>query len=382
MRLSRLVILFLALTVTCGLGAQDTHYTLHDYSPLSLNPANTGAFRGTIRVGGIYRGQWYSVNGINSPTAYLDATLPFAFRKQDWIGVGLSMVNDKANYTGMPVEGLGDVEPIFDITQNFFGFSAAYHLAFDKKRRNVLTIGAQYGSISYGAEVENSFAQAANIEFSGTFQSEDFNEFTSRTMGGGMNPGQGSQNDNQSENDINAGVKLMMVLDPAKDNVFEAGVSMYHLTGPERRSVYTRDTSNLTNPELVRQPNRTSDRRATIHAHARLDVEMNERWRFQPTAYFQQSSATRSLSLQAWGQRNLKEDLDLRLGLGYRTGDAAQVLVGLNFGNLRTALSYDVTLSQARAVTNYQGAFEVSAAYIFNIYKKPDVTPTILCPDI
>jgi hypothetical protein len=72
--------------------------------------------------------------------------------------------------------------------------------------------------------------------------------------------------------------------------------------------------------------------------------------------------------------------MGLRMGLGYRTGDAAKVLVGIDSGQLRAALSYDITLSQARNANSYQGAFEVSAAYIFNIYKKPVVTPKILCP--
>ena len=86
--------------------------------------------------------------------------------------------------------------------------------------------------------------------------------------------------------------------------------------------------------------------------------------------------------MQAWGSRNLKKDLDLRIGLGYRTADAAKVMVGFDTDRLRAALAYDITLSQARNVNSYQGAFELGLAYIFNIYKKPTVVPTILCPDI
>ena len=294
--------------------------------------------------------------------------------------MGLSLVNDKANF-GLLEEG-NNTTPGVDITQNFFGFSAAYHLALDKKRQNIVTIGAQYGSTSYQGDFGGVLAQEGNIQGAPGFQDEAFNEFMATVNS--MNPNSGGSNNDF--NDINAGVKVKLLLDPKKENVFEAGVSMYHLTSPERRTIIMEEDADttMTPPPTMPGPRgrELRDRKATIHAHARLDVEMNDKWRFQPTAFFQQSAATSSLTVQTWGQRNLKKDLDLRLGLGYRTGDALQVLAGLNFSNFRAALSYDVTVSQARAVTNYQGAFEVSAAYIFNVYKKPDVTPTILCPDI
>ena len=370
MRQSRLLFcLLFGLATSLSLGAQDVHYTLHDYAPLWLNPANTGAFSGSIRAGGIYRGQWYSLNGISSPTLYADAPLGFALRKQDWIGVGISMVNDKS----------GDL----DIIQNFFGFSGAYHLSLDKKRTNVLTLGVQYGSTSYGINPEGVLAQSINIGESPDFRDESANELTQ--MGGGL---PGMNNDNESSNDLNAGVKLKILMDAKKGNTFEGGISFLHLNSPKRRTQL--DTSMVgggpnPNPNPTVGGNNNEDtrrRKGTIHAHARLDLEMSEKWRFQPTVFFQNSASTSSVSLQAWGQRALKNDLALRLGLGYRTADAAKVLVGLNWPQLRAALSYDITLSQARNPDSYQGAFELSAAYIFNIYKKPEVRKTILCPDI
>lgn len=381
MRLSRLLTLCFALAITASLSAQDNVYTLHDYAPLWLNPANSGAFAGSVRVGGIYRGQWYSINGIQSPTAYVDAPLAFGLRKQDWIGVGLSLVNSKQPFEGMAPEG-GGMAGSADIVQNFFGFSAAYHLSLDKKRTNILTIGAQYGSISYGGEFARVLTQEGNIPASqGGGGDSGFNEFQPTGMN---NPGGG--NNNNSTNDITAGVKLKMLLDKKKNNIFEAGISYLHLNNPNRVKLFTDTTGMGPNPNPNPGSNSEADklrqRKPTIHGHARLDLEMSEKWRFQPTLMFAQSSSVAFVSAQAWGQRNLKKDLDLRLGLGYRTGDAAQVLVGLDFAQIKTAISYDITLSQSRAVTNYQGAFEVSAMYIFNIYKKPDVAPTILCPDI
>jgi len=374
MRFSRLLF-FLTFTIgTFSLGAQDTHFTLHNYAPLWLNPANTGSFSGTIRVGGVYRGQWHSLNGINTPTAYADATLPFAFRKQDWIGVGFNLVSDNA----------GD----FDIASTFFGFSGAYHLSLDKKRTNILTIGVQYGSTSYGiTRPDGNIVQGRTID-----PSQRGEGFTDPEIIGDPDlpngpGGGGGNNNNQDYNDLNAGVKLKMLLDKKKNNVFEAGVSLLHINRAERRSLLERnlmpgDTTDMGAP-LPRGPGDSEDvrrRRFTIHAHARLDLEMSEKWRFQPTVFLQNSANNTSISLQTWGSRKLKNNLAMRMGLGYRTGDAAKVMFGFDTDKLRGALAYDITLSQARNANSYQGAFELGLAYIFNIYKKPVVDPTILCP--
>lgn len=362
MRFSRLLFFFAFALSTLSLGAQDTHFTLHDYAPLWLNPANTGSFSGSIRAGGIHRGQWFGIDGIETSNLYADAPLAFGFRKQDWVGVGFNFITDDAG-------GL-------DITSSFFGFSGAYHLSLDKKRTNILTLGVQYGSTSYSLSPERLYDQEAtfDIGIQGLGRSEgELSDI----------PGENEDINKLNYNSLNAGVKLKMLLDKKKENVFEAGISLLHLNSPNRRTLIT-DTINNPNPTPGPSPDGGPDsrrRRGTLHAHARLDLEMSEKWRFQPTAFFQSSAGTSSLSLQTWGARELKKNLDLRLGLGYRTGDAAKVMVGFDTDRLRTALAYDITLSQARNVSgSFQGAFELGLAYIFNIYKKPEVVPTILCP--
>ena len=44
-------------------------------------------------------------------------------------------------------------------------------------------------------------------------------------------------------------------------------------------------------------------------------------------------------------QINPEKDLRLKLGPGYRIGDAMQVLLGAETGNLKVMASYDITLS-------------------------------------
>ena len=359
---------FFLVLVTTGLRGQDVHFTLHDYNPLWLNPAQTGAFSGTVRVGGIYRGQWYTLDGFRTPSAYVDAPIIRGLRKQDWIGVGANLINDRA--------GAGGDLPL---VSNYFGFSAAYHLALDEDRRNVFTLGAQYGSTSISLDLENpNLVQQLTID---------------QGLGGGglgqgeLQPdGQNQNGDGESYTDINAGVMFRSLLDEAKGNRLEVGLSMLHLNTPDRASLLrpNRDTTGIPDTSMVNTGDREDERRrrATLHGHARLDLELNEDWRFQPSVFLQHTAGVTSASVQAWASRALKPAVNLRLGLGYRTGDAAQVLVGLDYEQLRAALSYDITLSDKRTVTNYQGGFELSAAYLINIYKKPNVVPTMLCPKL
>ena len=57
----KLTIIFFCLWVCNLLHAQDGHYTQFYQNPLYLNPALIGDPSGAIRLGGIYRTQWQSV---------------------------------------------------------------------------------------------------------------------------------------------------------------------------------------------------------------------------------------------------------------------------------------------------------------------------------
>jgi hypothetical protein len=272
----------------------------------------------------------------------------------------------------------------FNLSSTFFGFSGAYHLSLDKNRTNILTLGVQYGSTSYGLKMPDDTPDQQRIFDVGIGGQGLGGEMIGMPDTGGPN----QNNNNENYNDLNAGVKLKLLLDKKSGNVFEAGISVLHLNRARRNSLIERimipgDTMPDGTPNEPAGGDQDSRRRlGTIHAHARLDLEMSDKWRFQPTAFFQSSAGSSSISMQAWGSRNLKKDLDLRIGLGYRTADAAKVMVGFDTDRLRAALAYDITLSQARNVNSYQGAFELGLAYVFNIYKKPAVAPTILCPDL
>ena len=75
-----------------------------------------------------------------------------------------------------------------------------------------------------------------------------------------------------------------------------------------------------------------------------------------------------------------KKNTIVKAGLGYRLGDAAQALLGAQFGDIRIGASYDLTTSSLRNNTSIKDGFEIAVGYIGKIFKKPNPPATILCP--
>ena len=368
--------LLLCLTVLfCGmsLSAQDVHYTLHNMAPIWLNPAKTGAFLGSVRVGGVYRGQWYGFSGgVQSPNLFADAPIIKGLRDQDWIGVGFNLISDQTGEN--------------DITTTSTGFSGSYHFALDKARKNVITLGAHYASVNYSFNPRMNIDVEQNI--STGLGGEGLNTTEFDNLGMGQGPGGNNNNNRNSFTDINVGLMLRSTLDAQSGDVLELGFAMQHLNTDERRSLLQTNTGGG-GPVMGggvqggSNSREARERPQTIHAHATLDMALTEKWRIMPTAFYQTSANNNSLSIQGWVGRVLPEDRLLRLGIGYRTNDAIKMLIGFDAGQLRAAMAFDLVQGQNLPIDDGSiNAFELSANYIFNIYKKPQPKPQALCPRI
>jgi len=133
----RLFLLFVLFCSLYSVKAQDIHFTSFDYAPLTVNPALSGAFLGTYRVGGIYRDQWRSVSsdgGFKTVNLHIDMPVIRGFRKQDWVGIGVNVFNDRSNTYNL------------NTTKSFQGLS--YHLSLDKKQTQILAFGIQNNTTS------------------------------------------------------------------------------------------------------------------------------------------------------------------------------------------------------------------------------------------
>lgn len=343
MRFTKALLFTLGCFFGLSLQAQDIHFSLFNYSPLTLNPAFTGAYEGSFRIGGIYRDQWASrlPNQFVTPSFFVDAPV-LAIGKGDWIGVGGMTYQDKV--------GAGNLR------NNSFQFSAAYHKALGKGGKTTLTLGVQGGQ--------------SQRKFDPTSPELIYED--ELDLGGGLGSGNGVDRnrvgDQASYFDLNAGLLLRSQVDEGMD--FNVGFALQHLITPE----YNLITANNTDNELPMR----------ISAHGQLNADIGEKWMVSPTILFLNLNPATQFAVQGWGGYYLKPERDiiLKAGLGYRVGSSGEVLLGIDYKAFKVAASYDINFSELGAVTYNRGGFEIAATYIARIYKKPTVKPVILCPKL
>ncbi|HEB62110.1 MAG TPA: type IX secretion system membrane protein PorP/SprF [Bacteroidetes bacterium] len=342
MKLNKHIFIFLFLGCFTTINAQSPlqHFSMFNFSPLTMNPAYTGAFQGTLRLGGIYRDQWRSFlpNQFSTPSFYADAPL-LLIRKRDWVGAGINLYSDKAGSGHLGNTG-------------FLG-SVAYHLAMDKKQKNILTLGVQVGSVQRKLEIGS-----PNI----TFEDE--------LKGAGTSPDRSRVGEKASYIDINAGVLLRSKL--SKKASMDLGLALTHLTKPKYNLI-----SAISN-------NKDENLPIGIILNGKMDIDLNKKWTMSPAFIFQTLSGANEIALQTWMAYKMKPEvpMSIRFGSAYRVGDALKILGGIDYKDLRVGVAYDINLSDLTKVTNTVGAFELALQYIIKIYKKPDVKPAFLCPRI
>lgn len=332
-----------------SLQAQDLHFTMYNMSPLTLNPANTGAFLGTVRIGGIYRSQWTD-NIYQTPSLYVDAPiLAIGKKKRDWIGVGGTFVNDRA---GTEVK----------LRTSFFMLSGAFHKVLDKNSNHVLTLGVQGGTMTRRLEtrflmfedelLDPSLNQSEDI---GLFTQEEQNERTGENEGTADHP------------DISLGLMLTSKINDQTQ--LRVGAATNHLI-------------NLGNDyALVRNQDTTANRRPlTLKIHSTVDYKIDEKFSVHPTAFMQTTKGITELMAQVPVGYQFNDDLQLLLGPSLRVGDSFNVIGGARFKDLSVRASYDFTTSDLASDARIRNGFEVAASYIIKIFKEPQVNPKILCP--
>ncbi len=344
MKLIRPLLLFCLFCLTSSLSAQDLHWTLFNHSPLTLNPGFTGAYEGSFRVGGIARDQAPNTNHINSQgddsnvflsyNFYVDAPIITGFRKQDWVGIGVSFYSDEAG--------------TLSLGQDYFQGSIAYHFGLDKKQKSIFTIGLHGGQGNRSFNGENA-----------VFVDNLFDP----TAGSSLLPG----TPNPKHFELGAGLLFRSQVN--KTTGFNIGLSFKHIVPAGQRAYRFVDSLAASLP-------------LTLAFHTQLDIKMNKKWSITPALSVQNAGPATTAQLQGMlGYLfNEKKGVMLNFGLGYRFGDAAQLLLGMDYGAFRVAASFDLTLSSLAVINNNIGGFELGVSYIGRIYKDPAVKPVIFCP--
>ena len=332
-----LLILTIIATVGTTSQAQDIHFTQFDLAPLTLNPALTGDYEGTFRVGVMYRDQWASVidNPFRTPTAYIDAPI-LNVGTNGWLGVGASFLNDQSGE--------------YNLSNQLVGGSLAYHHALGSNNNTRISIGGQYNNFS---------RRVGNVN---AIRTEDNWDPTTNTHIGSSIDANTIQP--VSVADVNACIAFSTILGGDSNQTrITAGVSAFHLNNPDEGLI----GSGVTLP-------------TRIAAHAKVDYDLNSKWVLTPGLYFQtMAGATETNAFLMAGYR-INEDFLFQFGQGYRFGDATNTMIAVQYGQLRAGMSYDINVSDLRTISNFQGGFELGVSYIARIYSEPKSDPVIICP--
>lgn len=344
---------FTALSLN-GLYAQGVHFTQYNMSPLTINPALSGKYEGTFRLGGIVRDQWRAVvssSAYQTQSLYLDSPLLRGFRRKDWIGLGVVAFND--------------VRSVGKLKTTAFNISGAYHLALDRKGTSVLSIGAQYSNNS--RDVNNNFLFEENIKQN------------SPQTTAGIDPlfnGSGSNNPmlEANYNTWNAGVLFSSKMNKTTD--VQVGLSFANITRPESGFSASGGSGGGLSGN-------TSKIARNMTLHGKFDAKLNKKFTLSPSFLFQTTAKQDEIIVQAlagylWDE---KRDLTLNAGLSYRLADAISPIVGARYKKLTLGVAYDLRVGQVlNSATGGRGGIEIAAYYIQKIYKQPKVKTKILCP--
>src|SRR5665213_368235 len=317
-----------------NINAQDPHFSQFFASPLTLNPALTGKFDGTVRVAGNYRNQWPAFNNVfTTSTLSVDfGILKNKIPENDTWGLGILALTGKAG---------GGI-----LTNNYLGISTSYHKALDEDGFQQLGIGFQG---TYGQKrLDNS-----KLYFEDQLTPFGFTGVTQDIFS--------TQNLNINYFDMNAG--LLYTGSTNSSNNFYVGASMYHINRPR---------------ESFKGGNWNIAPRTTISAGGYFPV--SDILTLHTSGIYQvQNKATETTfggALAAAIDPESTDPSNVYIGSWYRVNDAIIPYLGLEFSGFRIGATYDINTSSLKAGSESRGGMEISVIYI----KRPSGYKGIPCP--
>ena len=330
----KLALLCAIFCITLLVKAQDPHFSQFFSSPLTLNPALTGKFDGTLRVAGNYRNQWpafnnvYTTSTVSADIAILKKRLP----DFDTWGVGILALTDQAG---------GGI-----LKNNYIGVSTSYHKALDEDGFQQIGIGFQG---TYGQKrLDNS-----KLVFEDQLTPFGFTGVTQDIFS--------TANLNINYFDVNAG--LLYSGSTNGNNNFYIGASMYHINRPK---------------ESFKGGNWNIATRTTVSAGGYFPV--SDILTFHTSGIYQvqnKSSETDiGAALAAAIDAGSSNPSNVYMGSWYRIGDAIIPYFGLEFSGFRIGATYDINISDLKAGSQSRGGMEISLIYI----KRPVDHKAIPCP--
>jgi type IX secretion system PorP/SprF family membrane protein len=328
-----LLILFLSLTMM----GQDIHFTQFTQSPIYLNPANSGAFDGDIRLTGNYKNQWASVPvPYNTTMGSVDFNLAKSSVGLGSLGAGVLFYEDNA----------GDAR----LTSRAIYGTLAWNKLVGEKKKSVFSVGINIG---YNFKSINLTALRWDEQYNGDFfdpkipTTELLNRYSMHTGDFGM------------------GIHYLNHY--KKNSYWSWGFSMQHINSAGQSFYLQNDKI-----ELQRKP----------MLYASLQTKMIGKWYLKPDLFYQWQDGKHefvtNLMAKYYINDKISERIAIMYGVSWRVGDAWSPVFRMEYQQFTLGMSYDINTSNLTAASSYNGGFELSLIYIAKIKKAK--YPYNFCP--
>lgn len=324
----KVIALTFIVVMSFQLQAQDIHYSQFGRSPLTINPALTGLYKGDIRFIGNYRSQWNKV-----PVNYLTFSGGVEQKfintnlKNSLFSAGLNFNYDKA----------GDL----DLATTGINLSGSFTRRLAKK--HFLTAGVQIGGAQRRFDVRK-------LEVDSQYDGDGFN--------GGLSTQETFENTSVLYADLSGGLNYRFQ-NPLKRMKIDIGVALFHLNKPNR-SFYSNSQNKV-------------DQRLSVYGMTSFGVGDDIDLGLQAIAQFQ--GPHQEILIGGTGKIHLNQERDKELafglGISYRLDDAWVPSVILDYRMWSFGFSYDINASPFKVATFRRGGPELSAIYIFSKVRPP-----------
>ena len=322
-----LICVISVISVISGYG-QDIHFSQYSQTPLQINPALTGVFRGDQRVILNYKDQWRSIS--NPFTTYalsIDMSLLKGKWAKGYLGAGLFVFNDKA----------GKSE--FGTTQVNLSVSGIVPL----NDKHLVSAGLQGGFAQRG--IKNSDLEWDNKYTDGTNNDPTMNNgtplFGFGDFSGGLQWKYGSDASTMTSN-----------------NAFgaDAGVSFFHINRPKQ-------DFNVSVDKLYTK--------MAFHGGSYIGLK-NTNIILMPSVLFFMQGPSIETNIGTMVKYVLREKSKytkfvkgsaVSIGGHFRIGDAFIPSVMLEVANFAVGMSYDINVSSLKVASSGKGGFEISLRY-------------------
>ncbi|MBU3744272.1 MAG: type IX secretion system membrane protein PorP/SprF [Sediminibacterium sp.] len=342
----RSILFFVAVSLThISAFAQDPHFSQFYASPLLLNPALTGAFPGNLRLSGCYRDQWSSIMvPYKTGTFSVDANLLHEkIQEGDILGIGITGLFDNSNNGGL--------------RSNTLSPSIAFHKVLYSNDGIQHSLGA-----GFMASMNTKIVDYSRFTFSQQFSSQGFNP--------NLPTGESKNGFSSMNFDYSAGLLYSII---TEDNSLYFGGSMYHIN---------------TTKEPVNSPFANISPRYVLHAGGSLLINGVDRLYLSGVYMNAQSYRETILGVvygygltNTYNYDNERNDITVMAGVWYRHQDAIIPYLGMEWGNARVGLSYDINVSQLTAASKLRGGFELSLSYTLATTEAARIRKRTLCPE-